>query len=185
MKTRKTKIGAVKVLLTAMFMIAGILFLPATATAQERMGMDNFENGTRLGVGLDLGIPAQDEYDFVIGGVLSLERDFSEAIAGTLSAGYTNISLDDDQESIDNVGFIPVKAGIKIFPGRPFYFSGEAGAAFNTNDEGLGTAFTYSGGVGFLFKNGLDLSLRFEDYVRDSYDPSLFALRIAYGFKLN
>ena len=185
MKTRITKTGTGKVLLTAMFMMSGIIFLPTSALAQERMDTDNFENRTRLGIGLDLGLPAQDEYDFGIGGVLSLERDFSEVVAGTLSAGYTNISLDDNAATFDNVGFIPVKAGIKIFPGRPFYFSGEAGVAFNTNSEELATAFTYSGGVGFLFRNGLDLSLRFEDYVRDSYDPSFFALRIAYGLKLN
>lgn len=185
MKNRITKIGTGKVLLTAMFMMSGINLLPTSALAQERMNKDNFENSTRLGIGLDLGLPAQSDYDFAIGGVLSLERDFSEFVAGTLSAGYTNISLDDNTANFDNVGFIPIKAGVKIFPGRPFYFSAEAGAAFNTNNEGLGTAFTYSGGVGFLFRNGLDLSLRFEDYVRDSYDPSLFALRIAYGLKLN
>lgn len=184
METKKTKLKAFKTFFTATLTMIGILFLPATVLAQEDVNHLNFENETRLGIGLDLGLPTQDEYDFVIGGVVNWEMDVSETFATNLSAGYTNFSLDDEIESLDNVGFIPVKLGVKIFPSRPFYFSAEAGAAFNTTDEALGTAFTYSGGVGFLLNNGLDLSLRFEDYVRDVADPSQFALRIAYNFDL-
>ena len=186
MKMKVVQITTVKPLLIAMFMTTvSMLFQTANAQTQDRMGDDNFRKATRLGIGLNLGLPARNQYDFVIGGELSVQRDFSKVIAGMLSAGYTSISLDDkNDEPFSSVGFIPVKAGIKVFPGRPFYFSAEAGAAFNTN-KGLGTAFVYAPGIGFGFKNGLDVGLRFEDYVRDDYAPSQFALRISYGFKLN
>ncbi len=180
---KKKSIGTGKPVLIATFI--SMLFLSVNAQAQERMHNDNFRKATRLGIGLNLGLPAQNQYDFVIGGELSVQRDFSRVIAGMLSAGYTNFSFDNEKgEPLSSVGFIPVKAGIKIFPGRPFYFSAEAGAAFNTN-KGLGTAFVYAPGIGFGFNNGLDIGLRFEDFVRSSYNPSQFALRISYGFKLN
>lgn len=186
MKTKMCKTPTVKPSLIAMFMMTiSMLFLSGNAQAQERMGNDDFKKTTRLGVGLNLGLPAQNQYDFVIGGDLSLQRDFSKVVAGTLSAGYTNFSFDNkDGVPFTSIGFIPVKAGVKIFPGRPFYFSAEAGAAFNTN-KGLGTAFIYAPGIGVGFNNGLDIGLRFEDFVRNSYSPSQFALRISYGFKLN
>lgn len=186
MKMKMIQIKTVKPVLIAMFMTTlSMLFLSSNAQTQDRMGDDNFRKAIRLGVGLNLGVPAQSQYDFAIGGELSVQRDFSNVIAGMLSAGYTSISLDDKNGApFSSVGFIPVKAGIKVFPGRPFYFSAEAGAAFNTN-KGLGTAFVYAPGIGFGFNNGLDVGLRFEDFVRDGYAPSQFALRISYGFKLN
>jgi hypothetical protein len=186
MKTEMLQIRTGRIILTAMFMIAiSMLFLSVNAQAQDRMGDGDFRKATRLGIGLNLGLPAKKQYDFVIGGELSVQRDFSKVIAGMLSAGYTDFSFDNKNgEPFSSIGFIPVKAGMKIFPGRPFYFSVEAGAAFNTN-KGLGTAFVYSPGIGFGFNNGLDLGLRFEDFARNEYGPSQFALRISYGFKLN
>lgn len=187
MKTKMLQISTVKTLLIATFLITmSMLVFTESTQAQERISNDDaFKNSTRLGIGLNLGLPAQNQYDFVIGGELSLQRDFSKVVAGMLSAGYTDFSFDNKNgESFSSIGFIPVKAGVKIFPGRPFYFSAEAGAAFNTN-KGLGTAFVYAPGIGFGFNNGLDVGLRFEDYVRNSFSPSQFALRISYGFKLN
>lgn len=186
MKMKMNQITTVKPLLIAMFMTTvSMLFQTANAQTQDRMGDDNFRKATRLGVGLNLGVPAQSQYDFVLGGELSVQRDFSKVIAGMLSAGYSDLSFDNKNDApFSSIGFIPVKAGVKIYPRRPFYFSAEAGAAFNTN-KGLGTAFVYTPGIGFGFNNGLDVGLRFEDFVRDGYAPSQFALRISYGFKLN
>ena len=186
MKTKMLQIKPVKPALIAMFMTSlSMLNLTANAQTQDRIGDDNFRKATRLGIGLNLGLPAQSQYNFVIGGELNVQRDFSKVIAGMLSAGYTDFSIDNkNDEPYSSIGFIPVKAGIKIYPGRPFYFSAEAGAAFTTK-KGLGTAFVYAPGIGFGFENGLDIGLRFEDFARDSYAPSQFAIRIAYGFKLN
>lgn len=186
MKTKVIQIRTVKNLLAAMFMLTvSMVLLSGNALAQERMGRYDIEKATRLGIGLNLGLPAQNQYDFVIGGDLSIERDFSKVVTGMLSAGYTDFSFDNKNDRpFESIDFIPVKAGVKIFPGRPFYFSGEAGVAFNAN-KGLGAAFVYAPGIGFGFNNGLDVGLRFEDFARDSFGPSQFALRIAYGFKLN
>ena len=133
---------------------------------------------TRLGIGLNLGLPTEDGYDFAIGGDLRLQKDFSGNVSGLLSAGYTAFTYDGG-----SVGFIPVKAGIKVFPVTKFYFSGELGAGFPTQDGGK-TAFVWAPGVGYGFNNGLDLGLRYEGFSANESTLGQVALRIAYGFML-
>jgi len=136
---------------------------------------------TRLGIGLSLGAPTTDGLDFAIGGDVRLQKDFSGNVSGLLSAGYTNFSL--DGEDSGSVGYIPVKAGIKVFPVSKFYISGELGAGFGT-DDGQKTAFVWSPGIGYGFNNGLDLGVRYEEFSRDGGALGQVALRIAYGFRL-
>lgn len=134
----------------------------------------------RLGVGLSLGIPTNDAYNFTAGGDLRLQKDFASNVSGMLSAGYTNFSA--KGEDAGSAGFIPVKVGVKVFPIERFYISGEVGAGFGT-DDGQKTSFVYAPGIGLGFNNGLDLGLRYEDFTK--YDMGHVALRIAYGFNLS
>ena len=135
---------------------------------------------TRLGVGLNLGIPTTEGASFVVGGDLRLQKDFSSNISGLLSAGYNHWTLKNDAGSF---GMIPVKAGAKIFFAESAYFSGELGAGFSTEDGG-GTSFLWAPGVGYGFDNGLDLGLRYEGAHKDGGSIGQVALRVAYGFKL-
>ena len=135
---------------------------------------------TRLGIGLSLGIPTDDFYNFAVGGDLRLQKDFYSNVSGLLSLGYTNFSA--EGEDMGSVGFIPLKAGIKVFPIERLYISGEVGAGFGT-DEGQKTSFVYAPGIGLGFNNGLDLGLRYENFTK--YGIGQVALRIAYGFNLS
>ena len=135
---------------------------------------------TRLGIGVSLGVPNND-FNFALGGDLRLQQDFSSNVSGLLSVGYTSFFPDDS--NVDNFGVIPLKAGLKVFPTNSLYISGEAGAGFGTN-EGAGTSFVWSPGVGYAFNNGLDLSLRYEGFTKDGSTLGQTALRIAYGFRL-
>ena len=135
---------------------------------------------TRLGIGLSLGIPTDDFYNFAVGGDLRLQKDFYSNVSGLLSLGYTNFSA--EGEDMGSVGFIPLKAGIKVFPIERLYISGEVGAGFGT-DEGQKTSFVYAPGIGLGFNNGLDLGLRYENFTK--YGMGQVALRIAYGFNLS
>lgn len=165
--------------LMASAVVAVALFVSVNANGQTREPSGDSQLW-RLGVGFSIGLPTEDVYKIVLGGDLKLQKDFSSNISGTLSAGYTNFSLKND---LGDVGFIPVKAGVKIFPTERFYFSGELGAGFGT-DDGQGTAFVYAPGIGLGLNNGIDLGLRYEGYSMDGGSIGQVALRIAYGFKL-
>jgi hypothetical protein len=134
----------------------------------------------RLGVGFSAGIPTDDAYNIALGGDLRLQKDFSSNVSGLLSAGYTNFSI---KNNGGDVGFIPVKVGVKVFPIERLYVSGELGAGFGT-DDGQGTAFVYAPGIGVGFNNGIDLGLRYEAFSQSGQNLGQVALRIAYGFKL-
>jgi hypothetical protein len=169
--------------------IAAILaiFTTVDVSAQNTPEVDSRD--TRLGLGLNLGVPTTDGYNFVIGGDLRLQKDFSSNVSGIASIGYNNYSFEDGNAD-NSLGVIPLKVGIKVFPLERLYLSGEIGAGFNATDKeklGVdpGTAFIYSPGIGLGFNNGLDLSLRYEGLSRKAYDPGMVALRIAYGFNLS
>ena len=141
----------------------------------------------RLGVGVSAGLPTNNDYNIALGGDLRLQKDFFSNISGTLSAGYTNFSLKDaakDGVRPNSIGYIPVKAGIKIFPVERFYISGEVGAGFGT-DKGQGTALVYAPGVGLGFNNGVDLGVRYEGFAQNGNNLGQVALRLAYGFNLS
>jgi hypothetical protein len=170
--------NSMKLIATAVAAVAFFLNYDVQAQNTEPAGDSR---ATRLGIGLNLGFPTTEGYKFAIGGDLRLQQDFSSNISGILSAGYTNFSF--KGEDSGSIGFIPVKAGVKIFPTESFYFSGELGAGFGT-DEGQKTAFVWAPGIGYGFDNGIDLGLRYEGFTVNDNTLGQVALRIAYGFKL-
>lgn len=136
----------------------------------------------RLGIGFSAGVPTKDAYKIALGGDLRLQKDFFSNISGTLSAGYTSFSIKDKFGGGD-IGYIPVKVGVKIFPVERFYISGEVGAGFGT-DTGQGTALVYAPGIGVGFNHGIDLGLRYEGFAQNGSNLDQIALRLAYGFRL-
>ncbi|WP_207427320.1 outer membrane beta-barrel protein [Pedobacter sp. SYSU D00535] len=166
---------SIKFIATAAAVVA--LFFSTNSSAQTS---DGDSKDTRLGVGLSLGIPTHEFFNFAVGGDLKLQKDFYSNVSGTASIGYTNFSA--EGEDAGSIGFIPLKAGIKVFPLERFYLSGEIGAGFGTDDN-QPTSFVWSPGIGLGFNNGLDLGLRYERFSK--YDLGQVALRIAYGFNLS
>lgn len=173
---KSTKLVASAVAAVAMFIGTN------QASAQSSSGDSQ---AVRLGVGVSAGLPTNDNYNIALGGDLRLQKDFFSNISGTLSAGYTNFSVKDEFKSTlgDSRGYIPVKAGIKIFPVERFYIGAEVGAGFGT-DKGQGTALVYAPGIGLGFNNGVDVGVRYEGFAQDGNNLGQVALRLAYGFKL-
>ena len=163
--------------------IASLLIIGLNVSAQTVPADDSKD--VRFGLGLNLGLPTSNGYNFVFGGDLRLQKDFSSNVSGIASIGYNNYSFEDGAAN-NSLGVVPLKVGIKVFPMERVYFSAEIGAGFDaTKNIDPGTAFIYSPGVGVGFNNGLDLSLRYEGLSRKTYDPGMVALRIAYGFNLS
>ncbi|QQL51301.1 hypothetical protein [Mucilaginibacter ginkgonis] len=186
---------------------AGLLFA-GKANAQEKKGLASGSDsqGFRIGIGVEPGIPTGDRIrpysHFALGGNLRAQYDLKGPVSLMLTAGYTNFFGRDYTSSATiggttvtsttkapDYGLIPVKAGIKIFPAHNFYFSGEAGVGFETNNnyENAGNKsakLILAPGLGFAESyTGLDIGLRYENYSGgNSGTFGQVALRVAYGF---
>ena len=161
--------------------LATLFFLNSSVNAQSKETPGD-SKATRLGVGFNIGLPTDDAYNLAIGGDLRLQADFTSNVSGILTAGYTNYSV---KATDANLGYVPVKAGIKVFPVERFYLSGEIGAAFGTDNQG--TAFVFAPGIGVGTNTGIDFGLRYEGMSKSNgfNNPNQVALRIAYGFNLS
>lgn len=180
-----------KLLFASAAAAVAILIGSTNSIAQTTPANDGDSKATRLGIGLSAGIPTTDGYKFAFGGDLRLQQDFTSNVSGIVSVGYNTFSLESapaTSSTVDNIDFIPVKAGIKVFPVARFYFSGEVGAGFGTRD-GSKTAFIYAPGIGVGTNTGIDIGLRYEGMTGNSTiglkNPGQVALRLAYGFNLN
>lgn len=180
-----------------LFGFAAALLFGFTANAQDTA--DNYDQGFRLGFGLNAGYVFDEPYDFALGGDVRLQYDLSQKTSLTLTTGFTNLFAG-EQNGVDikDLGFIPVKAGFKAFVWEDsFYVLGEAGAGFavTNRDEYEGTNSTsliLAPGIGYANKY-IDLSVRYEHYSdfptynsngTEGTGTGQLALRIAYGFKL-
>lgn len=151
--------------------------------------VENYDQGFKLGFGLSAGAMTDDLYDFALGGDVRLQYDFSKRTSLTLTTGFTNLFIGDD---IDDLGFIPAKAGFKVFWWEDeFYAMMEAGAAFPVTNDYSGAvdnSLLLSPSIGWANKY-IDLSLRYEHYsdfpTEDgSGGVGQVAVRLAYGFRL-
>lgn len=159
----------------------------AAAVAVVALFFTTNANAQKLGVGVNLGIPTNDGYNFAVGADARLQFDISKQVSIPVTTGYTHfIGEKINGVKISDYGFIPLKAGIKLFlndTGSGPYALGEAGAAFGVT-KGSGTEFIYSPAIGYAWSNGLDLGIKYEGIPVGGATVGQVGLRIAYGFKL-
>jgi hypothetical protein len=171
-----------------------------TVVAQETKTEPNYDQGFRLGVGLNAGYATQDPYKLALGGNVRLQYDLSKKYSLTLTAGYTNLFVSKadvfpTQIEGKDLGFIPAKAGFKAFIwDDQFYVMGEAGAAFSvTNSNGSNkTSLLLAPTIGYATKY-VDISVHYEhysDFAKINNNGTIgkgvgqVGVRLAYGFKL-
>lgn len=172
-------------------------FLSVSMNAQDKPdnpAAANYDQGWRLGFGANVGVMTDDAYDWALGGDVRLQYDFNRRVSVTLTSGFTNLFIGDDDEgnNIKDLGFIPVKGGFKVFWWEDqFYFLAEAGAAIPvTNDysDTVDTSLLLSPGIGWA-NEYIDLSIRYEhysDFPKSDGGEGVgqVSLRLAYGFRL-
>ena len=145
-------------------------------------------NAFRFGIGLEAGVPtgnAGDVSNFSLGGTARLQYGLTNDLALTLTSGYYNMFLKSpfkDVPGANDIGIVPLKAGIKAFFAESLYFGAEVGAGFETNSGGS-TKFIASPALGWANKSW-DVSARYENFAGQSNNYGLVGLRIAYGFEL-
>ncbi|GIZ08580.1 hypothetical protein [Flavobacterium sp. UMI-01] len=160
--------------------LAGLaLFFCTTTFAQDKMTSD-YDQGFRLGFGLNAGVPTnEDFYNYALGADARLQYDLSKKTSLILTSGFTNLFISNDRKDL---GIIPVKAGFKAFVWEDqFYVLGEVGGAFAVTNKVNQHTYLFAPGIGYATKY-IDVSLRYEGYTE--YDTNQIALRLAYGFKL-
>ena len=162
-------------------LLAAIVTFGTAGYAQEgASSTENYDQGFRLGFGLNAGAATGDFFNFALGGDIRLQYDMSERTSLTLTTGYTHLFAEEDE--IDDLGFIPAKVGFKGFIwGDRFYLLGEVGAGLAVTGDYDETTFLWSPGLGYA-NDVIDLSLRYEGM--GDFQTDQIALRLAYGFKL-
>lgn len=165
--------------------LAAFAFLFSNTTFAQDTEATNYDQGFRLGFGVNGGIPTDNDYDWALGGDVRLQYDLSKRTSLTLTTGFTNLfngKKDAVGNDIKDLGFIPAKAGFKAFVWEDqFYVLGEVGAGFAVTNGYNNTTFLWAPGIGYANKY-IDLSVRYEDY--HDFRTNQVALRVAYGFKL-
>ena len=175
-----------KVMIFKSLMLGALFFLGMnSSSAQEITGtssdaINDYDQGFRLGFGLNTGPATGDYFNFALGGDVRLQYDLTQKTSLTLTTGYTHLFGEEDY--IDDLGFIPVKGGFKAFIWENrFYVLGEVGAGFAVTCDYDETSFLWSPGIGYATKY-IDLSVRYEGM--NDFQADQIAFRLAYGFKL-
>jgi hypothetical protein len=140
------------------------------------------ESEWQLSFGISSGVPTTRVFNFSLGGDIQLQKRFGSNLFGTLTTGFSHFFEKDHFEGYKQYGspfnVIPVKTGVKYFLGSPLYISAEVGAGLAF--EEWGATFLWSPSLGFAFPNGLDISLKYEDYTKHRITKML-GLRLAYN----
>lgn len=174
------------------FVLAISIMFASNIYAQEATTTKNYDQGFRLGFGLNAGYAAHDPYKLALGADARLQYDLSKRYSLTLTTGFTNLFVSAADGT--DLSFIPAKAGFKAFVWNDqFYVMGEAGAAFALkNDTDPKTSLLLAPSIGYASKY-IDVSLRYEhynDFARTNNNGlpgkgvGQLGIRLAYGFEL-
>lgn len=169
--------------LIAIAAAAVAIFFTTNVNAQD------VNTSPKFGIGLNVGVPTNEAWGFAVGGDLRYQFDIDKQLSVPITAGYTRLigkEIGDSGVNFPSFGYIPVKAGLKVFfsdTGSGAYGLGEVGAAFAVGDYS-GTNFVFSPAIGYSWSNGLDLAAKYEGITTSGSTTGYVGLRLAYGFKL-
>lgn len=177
-----------KITLKSIFTIVAIVCATSIVNAQEQT--KNYDQGFRLGFGINAGLPTNDPYDLNLGADARIQYDLTKRYSLTLTTGFSNMFVSGDD---NDLGYIPAKVGFKAFILKDqLYLMGEVGAAFAVTNGYDKTSLLLSPSIGYA-TDKFDISLRYEHFndfpIENSNNTigeglGLIALRLAYGFKL-
>ena len=197
----------------ALFFIVILLGAVYHANAQYNPGYSSFRP-LKLGIGVSSGFstgPVSDYFAEAGGISVALEVPLKHSPVSVLfSTGYTfYVSGGGYDVGFDGYGyeygtyyegdiasFIPVEAGLKIFPVNRFFIEGLVGASFNVNSYSSDytykpTAFIYSFGAGYSFpmgfrgRNSTDLDLFYENRPEPGGGYSQIGVKAIFNFALH
>ena len=177
--------------ITLLLVLAISMMFANNSNAQDTPAATNYDQGFRLGFGLNAGYAVHDHYKLALGADARLQYDLSKRYSVTLTTGFTNLFVSEAEGS--DLGFIPAKVGFKAFVwNNQFYVMGETGAAFAITNGYNKTSLLLAPSIGFASKY-IDVSLHYDfynDFDRLNNNGSAgkgvgqLGVRLAYGFEL-
>src|SRR5690606_2369581 len=108
------------------FLFAALVAASFTGMAQDNVGI----RGLKFNAGVHVDIPASNMKAYGIGAGLDVlgQYGFTDNLAVTLDAGYTSFFPKSDyKDLIDNMGIIPIRAGLRYFPTSNLYLGAKGG----------------------------------------------------------
>ena len=163
--------------------VVAIASLSASAQKEKAESKD-----LKFSVGVEAGLPIGDfksGYSFGIGGSVQGEYAVAETVGITLNAGYlsfTGKTITEGGQSLKlpSTSMIPVLAGAKFHFTEKVYGHAQLGLSFFNN--GGGSAFTYSPGIGFDLAENFDILIKYQAASKSGSTLSFIGLRAAYTF---
>lgn len=154
-----------------------LLFVAVLVTAFSFANAQQF----KIGAGINLGVPVSNLNGVSVGAGADIlgHIGLSEKFGITVDAGYTNLFPKDGGE---NVGLIPIRAGVRYMATPQIYLGGKVGAGILSFKGGTTeTGVAYSFGTGYMLDKKLDLGLSYDGYSKDG-SFGLLNLRLGYFF---
>jgi hypothetical protein len=167
--------------------IISIAFFGSVTVVSAQSSLN--QNLLKLGIDASIGTTTNNSpFGYGLGIDMFARYKASDELTLISSVGYGRL-LTKDTSPIPDYDFIPIKAGIKIFPMiEHFYVLGTVGAGFGIRN-GSKTALIFGGGTGYESNKGYDLSVRYEGYQQNkkstTYQPinGQFAIVLTYNFE--
>ena len=82
-----TKQIKIAIALTVTLFLTNVTFAQNTKEAKS----ENYDQGFRLGFGINGGLPTDNDYDFALGGDVRIQYDLSKKTSVTFTTGFTNL----------------------------------------------------------------------------------------------
>lgn len=167
------------------FLCAAVLAASvATVTAQSK----NSVKQPVFSAGLEIGLPAGDfkeAHKLGLGVTIQGEYPAADKVGVTLSAGYLSFAgktfeFMGDKYKSEAQGVIPVLAGAKYYFTDDIYGHAQIGLSFF--NHGVGSAFTYSPGVGIKASDNIDVLVKYQAASKNGSTASFIGARVAYTF---
>jgi hypothetical protein len=101
-----------------------------------------------------------------IGGSVKYEYYLQRGLNLTLESGFESFGIKTKLQNAfvpSTVNYVPIKLGAKYFLVKGFYAEGQAGAVIYCQHGG-GDALDASGGIGYAFKKGFEIGIRYEQW---------------------
>jgi len=129
------------------------------------------QNTASIGIAAEIGLPSGNFNNLSgigLGASVKADLPVAENFAITLNAGFMNFFGKRNQLfKVQDLTYIPAKAGLKYQLSKSFYAEGQLGTALPLNKDQK-TLFAWSPGIGNQFKlsggNKFDLGIRYEGW---------------------
>ena len=167
------------------FLCAAVLAASVTAVSAQSKKV---ETKPVFSAGLETALPLGDfkqGYKFGLGATVQGECAVADKVGITLSAGYLSfagktVEFAGEKYKNEAQGVIPVLAGAKYYFTDNVYGHAQIGLSFF--NHGVGSAFTYSPGIGIKASDNMDVLVKYQAASKSGSTASFFGARVAYTF---